>query len=821
MSVLSTCRDEGLDIRQGILHLEGDSGVKIKEQTRMTENYPNRTTHKLLLLAILVPLCTGIYGIGYLGEATALESITLSPTAGIPGSLVAVIGSGFGNNTLVSISVDQASVVNATASTSGTLSATITIPPTASDGDHIVTASDGVNMSYATFMVLLPVAIITPDSGIPGTTVTVSGSNFSPDRSINIKFDGFTISTIPPRLPSTDRMFVATFNIPSTATAGRHFISITDGMFVAPVIFEVSVTSQTITLSTNSGPTSTSVIVTGTGFAANAPLVIKLNSTTLATIPSSIVTTPSGSFTATITIPTGIAIGTTTISAEDALGRPASGLFTIIRSGVVTLSSNAGIAGSPITIFGSDFNPNSPITIRLGSTTLQTSPASLTTDALGSFETSIRIPNDGAVGSYTITVTDTSGRTGFGLFDVREPAFMTVSPTTGPPGTEVIVTGWNFVNGTRISIKLNSDYVATFPSEILGSELGKFIGKFRIPANHTEGTYTISAEDFTGRVGTTLFTVAKDGLALSLASNNGKGGTVSITGWGLSARSVVKISFDGEILDTIPLKIFTSPTGTFRASINVPGNAPNGNHTISAISNEKIANATLSLDRNYIDDRYGILISTFPQKYNFEVGETVLVSGRVLALANGFPLILKIINPNGAACSFQQLYLDKDMKFEAEPMKLGGKHCSLEGEYKITAYYGKGKALTKFNVAASDVELTGGRVEVMNAQMVLDFIRYDNKYTVDLDWATNAVRIRNNLNETIPFYLMFAEYDADEVTKKLSYTEVTLEPFEKSHIVAPFVPRIIDGKPNGYLHVFAWTTLVDPTPLNPGLYVPY
>ncbi|MEE8132293.1 MAG: IPT/TIG domain-containing protein [Nitrososphaerales archaeon] len=505
----------------------------------------------------------------------------------------------------------------------------------------------------------------------------------------------------------------------------------------------------------------------------------------------------------------------------DNFGRPASGLFTIIRSGVVTLSSNAGIAGSPITIFGSDFNSNSPITIRLGSTTLQTSPASLTTDALGSFETSIRIPNDGAVGSYTITVTDTSGRTGFGLFDVREPAFMTVSPTTGPPGTEVIVTGWNFVNGTRISIKLNSDYVATFPSEILGSELGKFIGKFRIPANHTEGTYTISAEDFTGRVGTTLFTVAKDGLALSLASNNGKGGTVSITGWGLSARSVVKISFDGEILDTIPLKIFTSPTGTFRASINVPGNAPNGNHTISAISNEKMANATLSLDRNYIDDRYGILISAFPQKYNFEVGETVLVSGRVLALANGFPLILKIINPNGAACSFQQLYLDKDMKFEAEPMKLGGKLCSLEGEYKITAYYGKGKALTKFNVAASDVELTGGRVEVMNAQMVLDFIRYDNKYTVDLDWATNAVRIRNNLNETIPFYLMFAEYDADEVTKKLSYTEVTLEPFEKSHIVAPFVPRVIDGKPNGYLHVFAWTTLVDPTPLNPGLYVPY
>jgi len=129
--------------------------------------------------------------------------------------------------------------------------------------------------------------------------------------------------------------------------------------------------------------------------------------------------------------------------------------------------------------------------------------------------------------------------------------------------------------------------------------------------------------------------------------------------------------------------------------------------------------------------------------------------------------------------------------------------------------------LTKFNVAGSDDELTGGKAEVINAQVISDLLRLDNKYPVDLDWATNAVLLRNNMNQTITLYLIFAEFDANEITKQLSYAEVTLEPFEKDYVVAPFVPQIIDGKPNGYLHVFAWTNLNAPTPLHPGLYVPY
>ncbi len=932
----------------------------------------------------------------YVAPPSTTASITLTSTTVLPGSTVTVIGSGFLQNNKITIMLDDAPISDLTTGGAGVFSATVTVPVTSSSYYHVITASDGVNSATATFNAPLPAVSLSPERGIPGTAVSITASNFDFHKRIYIRFDGDTIDTLSAAPPSvTWSQYGKYIYIPGAATAGTHFISITDGILTVPMIFEVlQLASPSITLSTGSAPAGTSIVVRGDGFVANTPIVIKLDSRTLAAIPTDIITNVSGSFTATATIPTGTSIDTYTISAVDASGRTGSELFTTIKAGALTLSSSSAIVGSTITVYGSEFNPNSPVTLKLDSLPLVTDPASVVTsstgtftatisiptglagtktisaidstgrpasaiftamknpvvavspssgtrsgiisvtgsdfipnssltikldsailtvtkadslgnlgvsatlprdasfgdhtisvidsmggasstrltviktgtvtlsaetgrvgtvvtisgseynpktavtimfdsaiietaktDATGSFSTNIIIPTKTQDGGHTINVVDAEGRTGLASFSVREPGFITITPTTGPPGTEVTISGWNYINGTKITInfgsQFSSDHVGTYPKELFGSALGRFIGKFRIPLNHTEGTFPVYAWDSTGRLGSALFTVASEGLALSLPNNNGKGGTVSMEGWGFPARGNVTITFDGEAMHTTPLKIITTRTGTFKASFVVPGNAPNGDHLIQAESRGIITNATLTLKRNYIDDRYGILISAFPQKYDFAVGETAEISGKVLALNNGLPLLLRIINPNGAACNVQQLYLDSNMDFEAEPIKLEGKLCSIEGEYKITAFYGKGKSLTKFDVAGFGDELTGGSAEVMNGQKVSKILRYDNKYTVDLDWANNAVRVRNNVNQTITLYLMFAEFDANEVTKKLSYNEITLGPFEHDYVVAPFVPQIIDGRPDGYLHVFAWTSLNDPTPLHPGLYVPY
>jgi hypothetical protein len=222
----------------------------------------------------------------------------------------------------------------------------------------------------------------------------------------------------------------------------------------------------------------------------------------------------------------------------------------------------------------------------------------------------------------------------------------------------------------------------------------------------------------------------------------------------------------------------------------------------------------------HVDDGFGEVISASPQKYVFDAGEIVTIKGEVHALRNGYPVLVRVFNSDNGACNFQHLSLDNDMKFKSKPIKLDGYLCGINGKYKVTVHYGSAKAITEFYVGGSDIELTSGKAEVINAQIVSDFVKIDNKYPVDLYWSASSVLIRNNMNKTITSYIVFAEYDANETTKELSFTQVTLKPYKIEYTSVPFVPRIVDGKPNGYLHVFAWTSLDSPTPLHPGLYVP-
>ena len=223
---------------------------------------------------------------------------------------------------------------------------------------------------------------------------------------------------------------------------------------------------------------------------------------------------------------------------------------------------------------------------------------------------------------------------------------------------------------------------------------------------------------------------------------------------------------------------------------------------------------------HHVDDGSGVVISVAPQKYAFEPGEIVVLSGEVHALRNGYPVVLKVFNHKNQACDFQHVKLDEGMKFKSTPIKISGDLCGVKGEYKVTAHYGSAKAITEFYVGNTYQELTSGKAEVMNAKMVYNF-KSGNKYLVDLYWSTNSVLVRNNMDQTITSYIVFVEYDADEFTKDVSFVQVTVKPFDIQSTSVPFVPQIIDGKPNGYLHVFAWTSMSAPTPLHPGLYVPY
>jgi hypothetical protein len=570
------------------------------------------------------------YGTGDIPKATFTvtspqASISLSPTSGTAGTTVTVSGTNFGTSKTITIKLDNNNITTTpttvTSTTTGTFSATITIPTTTTVGAHTITATDGTLTASATFTVLGSGITLSPTGGPTGTVVTVSGVNFAANAAITIKFDNGDIATNPATITSTSTgSFSATITIPTTAAVGSHTVSATDGTKTESATFTVAVTA--ITLSPTSGIAGSTVTVTGSGFVSGASITIRFDSSILATTPSSIVASTSGSFSATVTIPPTATTGNHVIEVSDTTGKTASATFNVLLSGKITLSPDTGNRGASITVTGSDFSPNSQITIKFEGTTLATTPALVTTSSTGTFTATIKIPVTPDTGPKTITATDASGRIGTAIFTIAAGGVITLSPNTGTSGTEVTVTGSNFNANSQIRIEFNEILVTTRPSSVITGEDGRFTAKFDVPAGIGVGVHLVIVTDASGRLGTATFSTegsAAERITLSPTSAS-VGSIVTITGNGFAANTAVSVKLDGAAITTSPASVTTTSTGTFTATITIPSLTA-GSHTVSVTVGTKTANATFTLT----EGQGGSTISITPTSGT--VGTAVTVTG--------------------------------------------------------------------------------------------------------------------------------------------------------------------------------------------------
>ena len=71
--------------------------------------------------------------------------------------------------------------------------------------------------------------VISPESGVVGATVTISGTNFQPTSKITIIFDSINPTTTPTSIiTSSTGVWTGTFNIPSTQPTGAYIIKAYD-----------------------------------------------------------------------------------------------------------------------------------------------------------------------------------------------------------------------------------------------------------------------------------------------------------------------------------------------------------------------------------------------------------------------------------------------------------------------------------------------------------------------------------------------------------------------------------------------------------------
>jgi hypothetical protein len=193
---------------------------------------------------------------------------SFNPTSGAVGTSVAVAGTHLMGATSAAVggfSATTFSVVNDT-------SATLIVPVGAVTGKITIVTPAGTATSANNFTVNAAaptIASFSPTSGTIGTSVTITGSNFT--GATGVKFNGTTAT-----FSVTDTSHIAT-SVPNGAATGTISVTTPSGTATSTGSFTVNAALSVTSFSPTSGPIGSSVTIIGTGFlAANG---VKFNGT--------------------------------------------------------------------------------------------------------------------------------------------------------------------------------------------------------------------------------------------------------------------------------------------------------------------------------------------------------------------------------------------------------------------------------------------------------------------------------------------------------------------------------------------------------------
>lgn len=170
----------------------------------------------------------------------ASTAIAVVPNSAIPGSAVAISGTGFAVNQPIRLTFSQpalASVLSSgtvTSTNAGTFSAVVLIPGNASAGTSSLLAQDGDSNAAATQFTVVrhgsPMLGVTPTTGMPNQTVTITGANFAANEpaTVTLSQNGHTLATVASLTTTVSGAFTATTIVPTAVVSGAITLSAID-----------------------------------------------------------------------------------------------------------------------------------------------------------------------------------------------------------------------------------------------------------------------------------------------------------------------------------------------------------------------------------------------------------------------------------------------------------------------------------------------------------------------------------------------------------------------------------------------------------------
>ena len=330
------------------------------------------------------------------------------------------------------------------------------------------------------FTVTTPAVTADPLNGQVGSAVKINGTGFSPGQTISLEYDGQAIaSTGTTATTATGAFSDATIIIPPGVT-GEHTIKVTDASLSSSAETKFTV-NPSIKLSPRLGTASTSVSVSGSGFAAATEVVLYFDGQPTSSGTSDAQGSFSGSF-----VPTTDTVGDYVVIADDGLNS-AESTFSVTAVDL-TVSPLTGQKDTLVNVTGNRYLPGRDIDITFNEARM----ALPKSNSNGGFAVQFKVP-ESAPGTYKIQVTDGSNisEVDFVIPDLTPSASGSISPLTsvgspGRVGDQLTLSGGDYIPNETITITYDG---ATLATAIVNAD-GEFSVVIDVPKS-VSGDHTI------------------------------------------------------------------------------------------------------------------------------------------------------------------------------------------------------------------------------------------------------------------------------------------------------------------------------------------
>lgn len=596
----------------------------------------NKKTLSLLITALLT-LSMIIAAVPFVSAA---PSATAAPDSGPVGTVTTISGTGASAGGPVEFYWETlaGTLLNSTyADGTGAFSAKVTIPETTAGTHYVIVKDVSTGTTVGVAFTVTPKITVSPIRGIPGDTVTVTGTGFKyaqPARNVTIIFTNGTYSAEVAAVNVTSSgSFSVDFTVPAVAY-GDYTVNVTalaEPAINATAAFTVG---AAITITPSSGPTGTVVSVAGRGFSktANTPVTITVGGVTAAQV-SPIKTNADGTFSGSIIIPT-LAAGVQTVNASDGTYY-ATETYTVSTGKVssITLTPTSGQQGFTVNIVGHYFTAiaGKTVTVKFGALTVGT----YSTLENGTFTGSFTVPNL-PDGTYVVNATDVNGLTATANFKLAV-TLIVVSPASGPTGTIVTVTGYGFTASGTVNVTLGTKQVIT-NEPVLSDKT--FTQTFIVPTVAADA-YTVKATDSGGLSAQTTFTVTQTTQLVLTPSATSRGLTVAVAADYFTQTAGTALTFairNATWSSTLSVTnasgwtaVETNATGSFRGSFTVSPAWALGTYTVNATdANGLVAEATLTVAILAVNINTGSTTYIQGDTVSFYVTSTAAASGYIV-----------------------------------------------------------------------------------------------------------------------------------------------------------------------------------------------